>query len=306
MSRPRRHRLHSLGLSASSARPAAVRARFRDDGFTVRAQGPRPAMLAALPPPVRTLSVEPADWGWPAAEPSTLSWPDAGEAAASAFSVPLGEAPAPQPGWPDPAPAYKAPAGPLDDAETEDDVAAILRDNGLAPIAPQLIAAPAAPAAPAPAAEEPAPPAEDRHAIFGQLGRAMSHANSFQLGRFNFDRHFDMLEEGMALHPVAPEPVVALSSPRELHDLDLLSELAAMSEAAGVPLRRDADSDTFLARVARAQGLQAQALTSDDESSLAEEEEDTEEAFDSLDAEPEENAHSPWSDSQDEAEAEDE
>lgn len=312
MSRPRRHRLHSLGMSAAPARPGAARTRFRDDGFAVRtpAPPPRPAMLSVLPPPARGFAADPSDWAWPAAEPSALSWPDPIDGEALAFSVPLGAAEtATPPGWAEPQPAPAAAPRPLDDAEAEDDVAAILRENGLVPTAPQPVAAPApSPAAPAPAAEEPAAPAEDRHAIFGQLGRAMSHANSFQLGRFNFDRHFDMLEEGMSLHPVAPEPVVALSSARELHDLDVLSELAAMSEAAGMPLRRDADTDAFMARVARAQGLRPQALASDDddETSLHEEQEETEEAFDSLDAAQEEDAHSPWSDNQDEAEAEDE
>jgi len=136
----------------------------------------------------------------------------------------------------------------------------------------------------------------------------MSHANSFQLGRFNFDRHFDMLEEGMSLHPAsAPAPrTVAMSNARELHDLDLMSELAAMSEAAGVPLRRDMDSDAFMAKVARAQGLSLGGRDEEDDESMQEEEDATEEEFASLNEAAEEDAHSPWSENQDEEEAEEE
>lgn len=310
MSGPRRHRLHSLGMSTRAVRggagEGASRARYRDDGLAVRAMGiqPGPALRRVVPAPVRSFSATPSDWDWPVAEPSALSWPEP-EDTAAAFSVSLGAASADiaQPAYSPPFAAQPPLA--LDDDEAGDDVAAILRENGLVPTPPAPVSAPARSQPPADEAPEPAPPAEDRHAIFGQLGSAMSHANSFQLGRFNFDRHFDMLEEGMSLHPAStPAPrTVAMSNARELHDLDVMSELAAMSEAAGVPLRRDADSDAFMKKVARAQGLSGR---DEDDDSTQEEEDATEEEFASLNEAAEEDAHSPWSENQDEEEAEEE
>jgi hypothetical protein len=93
---------------------------------------------------------------------------------------------------------------------------------------------------------------EDRHAIFGQLGRAMAHATAFQLGRFDLDRHFDMIEQGMPWHPSAAK-AQALGSPRDLHDLDVMAELTSLSQVAGIPLRHNDDSAAFRANFARAQ-----------------------------------------------------
>src|SRR5262249_25291583 len=58
-------------------------------------------------------------------------------------------------------------------------------------------------------------------------------------------------EVGMSWHP----PSAMTRGARDIHDLDVLSELASLSEAAGVPLRHGEDGAAFLAKVARAQGV---------------------------------------------------
>jgi len=280
-----------------------------------------------------TTRVEVEEWGWPPAPPSSLSWPTADadddssradgkvfRAGGRAMMVETHEShvreypadsytpAAPQPSTtssrpatpppaaftppPAPAPATK-PVTPLADSEAEDDIASILRDKGLEPVPPPQPAMPKQPAARTPAAapapDDP-PPAEDRHAIFGQLGRSMPYATAFQLGHFSVDRHLDMLEAGMSWHPKTP---LLAAGARDLHDFDVLTELASLSEAAGVPLRRGDDGAAFLAKVARAQGVSLAGLGAshaDDE----EDDDNTEDDFAAADAAAEEAQHSPW------------
>lgn len=320
MSAPRRHRLHSLGQGM--ARPGrGVRARYRDTGMAIGMQGSMaPAVLRQTDhegyrPVPSDISVhaastafsvrpDPDDWGWPVAEPSTLSWPDPAE---TAFSFSMESPPAPPSAQiaPPIAPPM-ASAQPLADHEAEDDVHAILREKGLEPAhPPQPVAAPAPmPSRDEPTADYPAEPAADRHALFDQLSRTMPHATSFQLGRFNFDRHFDMLEEGMSLAPShLPSAQPAPSAGRDMHELDLLSEIAALSEAAGVPLRREAETDAFMARVARAQGTSLASLAGeeDEEDEPAEEEDGEEEDFAGAEQAFEDEAASPWSEAEEDA-----
>ncbi len=257
MTRPRRNHLAALGRPSGRGGALTLH-RCSDDGGAVPSRG-GPRVTRIFAEGVRANGVHAfsavEDWGWPPSEPASLSWPDdvdetANELArAAAFGAALTPAPTPPP----PVAAPPAKPIPLAEAEADDDVAAILRDKGLTPI--PVAAAPGSPTAVAttPAEPtEPAPPPEDRHAIFGQLGRAMPHANSFQLGRINIDQHFDMLEQGLAYHPPAPVPAAGA---RDIQELDVLSEITALSEAAGVRPAPADDGAAFLRKVARAQGV---------------------------------------------------
>jgi len=282
MSRIRRHRLVALGMSSahrSSRRVAGERC--HDDGAPIASRGGtrlhRPLPQSYLQPhaPTHTMALgmqsqQPGDneWGWPPAEPSSLSWPvedgDITTAMGYAASVqqPATPSAAPVPAKPS---APPAPPKPLAEDELDDDLAELhpARDaviNAAPAVNPSAGERPAErPVAPA-IEEVPPPPTEDRHAIFGQLARTMPHATSFQLGRFNVDHHLDMLEQGLgergpaAMAASAPPPPAS----RELHELDLLSEITALSEAAGVRPIEAEDDAAFLRKVARAQSSLAE------------------------------------------------
>lgn len=287
MTRPRRNHLAVLGMSSRRTRATTTHC-CSDDGGTVQCRGS--AIVTRTGPRALTTHAVHAfsgnsDWGWPPAEPASLSWPEDLQDTANTFSrvaafasTPIlapTPAPAPATSPATPAPPVSPPikAQPLADAEADDDVAAILREKGLAPI-PSEGPPPAQPMAARPTEPaEPAPPPEDRHAIFGQLGRAMPHANSFQLGRINIDQHLDLLEQGLAYHPPVPLPAAGA---RDLQDLDVLSEITALSEAAGVRSRPAEDGATFLRKVARAQGVSLARLEQahEDDALPADDEED--------------------------------
>lgn len=277
MSRIRRNRLVSLGMGSQQRgnRPR-MRERCHDDGAPIQTRGgirmhrpypqwPGPTHPAALGIPIR--HAEEDDWGWPAAEQSSLRWPEEDGDAASAMSL---AAAIQQPVTPSVKPAPTMPSAPpvppktLAEDELDDDLAE------LRPARDAVIDAPASgvafptertsqPSHPAPPTADVPEPAEDRHAIFGQLARTMPHATSFQLGRFDVDHHLDMLEQGLAA-PAAAAMAAQAPPPgsRELHDLDVLSEITALSEAAGVrPIEAEEDG-AFLRKVARAQSSLAE------------------------------------------------
>lgn len=278
MSRIRRHRLVTLGMSTAHRSTRRVSGeRCHDDGAPVASRGGtrlhRPLPQSYLQPhaPAHTLALgmqsqQPSDdeWGWPPAEPSSLSWPAEDGDTASAMGY---AASVQQPATPTATPVPEKPSAPIPPPKplAEDEL-----DDDLAELRPArdavINAPPAASPAPAerpvaPAIEEaPPPPTEDRHAIFGQLARTMPHATSFQLGRFNVDHHLDMLEQGLgergpaAMAASAPPPPAS----RELHELDLLSEITALSEAAGVRPIEAEDDAAFLRKVARAQSSLAE------------------------------------------------
>jgi hypothetical protein len=282
MSRIRRHRLVALGMSSAHRSTRRVAGeRCRDDGAPIASRGgtrlhrPLPQSYLQTHAPthdamalgMQSQHLSDAEWGWPAPEPSSLSWPaDDGDAAsamgyAASVQQPATPATALVPAKPAASPA---PPNPLAEDELDDDLAELrpARDaviNAPPAASPAPAERPAAPVAP-PIEDTPPPPAEDRHAIFGQLARTMPHATSFQLGRFNVDHHLDMLEQGLgergpaAMGASVPPPPAS----RELHELDLLSEITALSEAAGVRPIAAEDDGVFLRKVARAQSSLAE------------------------------------------------
>lgn len=275
MTRSRRHRLFSIASGTGRSIGSANRSsdRCSDDGRPIRAQGhsrihrvqTRAMSLSRGPSP----AIDEEEWGWPPAEQSSLTWPtdDSDTVALADFAAAAGS---PSELTDAARQESPAPSKPLAEDELDDDIAELRpasekviearsSEANEPQFPPALATSPddaASPAAaPAPEQQDSPPTGEDRHAIFGQLGRSMPHATSFQLGRFDVDKHLDMLEQGlseqrdMAVATSAPSP-----ASRELHDLDVLSEITALSEAAGVrPVDAD-DSDAFLRKVAEAQG----------------------------------------------------
>ena len=304
MTRPRRNHLATLGRPLGRGAAMTLHSCSDDGGAVPSRGGARVTRIRAegvRANGVHAFSVV-EDWGWPPSEPASLSWPDDVDETTNdhARAAVLAAALTPSPTPPPPAAAPPAKPVPLADAEADDDVAAILRDKGLTPI--PVAAAPGAQTAAAtpPAGPvEAAPPPEDRHAIFGQLGRAMPHANSFQLGRINIDQHFDMLEQGLAYHPPAPLPAAGA---RDIEELDVLSEITALSEAAGVRPATADDGAAFLRKVARAQGVSLAGLEraqEEDAGPFASEDDEAPTDTGADDDASDEDAHSPFPDTVD-------
>ncbi len=258
MSRARRNRLGRLG---GAVRPRACTlsrvGRSYDNGFAIASQVPAhagPIAFAAAAAPAAE-----RDWSWPAAEPSALTWaePEEGDDRMDRFLSPAASIAAP-------APAY-LPTPPLAEDEADAEVRAILAEKGLQPLEPVPPAAPEPAPADGAVSREPPPPV-DRHAVFAAMGRPMAHANSFSLGRFDLDRHFSMLEEGLSLAvPAAGGAGEMRPDPRQLDELDLVGELALISQAAGVaPAPAGEDGPAFLRRVATAQGARLVELDAGD------------------------------------------
>jgi hypothetical protein len=279
MARARRHRLTTLAGRECGPRPVREM-RSRDDGFSVHASGAMNGNFAVNRPSPsgRTLS---ADWGWPVAEPSSLTWPDS--SAAHAFGSTRVDRFLPLSASEPPPRTSPQPWAPLDENEADAEVRAILSQKGMRPAEPAL--APAKPpvqeARPSEAPAEPVPPQPDPHAIFKTMGRPMAHANSFNLGRFDLDRHFRMLEDSLSLEGPPPRTDrPARADPRRLDDTDVAGELALINEAAGIPPREAPEEpDSFLKRAAEAQSvrlseLEAACADSEDASPQNEQDED--------------------------------
>ena len=270
MIRIRRHRLTALGVVAGRRGNALRTAQERcyDDGGAIRFRGsarirraPPHAMALDQQPPFAAAPIMEDDWGWPAAEQSSLAWPYEDGDSVTAMSFGASNDPAVGPVTPTPVvtklPTPITEPKPLADNELDDDIAELqptkpmpVSENIEHGVTPELTPVSAPPVAP----DNALPPQEDRHAIFGQLGRAMPHATSFQLGRFDVEQHLDMIEHALgqqARSSMVTETTLGTSS--ELNDLDLLSEITALSEAAGVRPIEAEDDGAFLRKVAKAQ-----------------------------------------------------
>ncbi len=104
-----------------------------------------------------------------------------------------------------------------------------------------------------------------------------------------------MLEQGLSHYPPVPLPAAGA---RDLHDLDVLSEITALSEAAGVRPRPADDRVAFLRKVARAQGASLAGLQQAHE----DQQEAEQEEFDATGTDADEAEHSPFPEADDEAE----
>lgn len=202
-------------------------------------------------------------WNLPAEEPSNLSWPPAAEqmsfprAMDSHLAPQVNALPAhalsllPK----DERPIYEQLSRPpvvpttvpeLDHAEVEAALGEIL---GGVPFVASAQSAPDASiargpppadqsAAGGPSSALSATPAEHPHSVFDRMGKSMSFANTFDLGRIDVDRQFSEIESGLDLAAIAriehtnalglPAPAKRLRSPANLHDDELAADLSAM------------------------------------------------------------------------------
>jgi hypothetical protein len=89
-------------------------------------------------------------------------------------------------------------------------------------------------------ARDPGPPAPDPHGIFDRMGRSMRYANTFNLGTVDLDSHLRKVERAVIAEDKAVEARTVSSPasnrrPDEMDELELVSELAALAEEAGLP-----------------------------------------------------------------------